>query len=670
MSSFFWPLTELEKHGFGPQIPLFHSRLNMNKLGKNQESKKKKAVYRLLLGVLIGFPQSYSALAEGAKQLDSKGFSNRNCKELFSNLDSKENSLLLNERGMNLVLAREHPSDKQRDQSITAEDKQAPANKKSSVSGHSSQRANSRSSVSEIYSIVNAQAKTRGEAFFARQLTEREAQALVNLTSPIWKERAAYLEDNRQGTHPERARQKPLALTEDQAWMLKQAGFSEREIERILSAVSVESGLSQFLPDLEAPQTALAKRIQEGKPLSPGEEVSILVSGLENYVARVVKFDGPGKIIIEFPNPETGGLSKMTINDMAFIETREGRGNIYEKVKNWPEQEESFAHNVSFAETKVFSEKYGIIKFDPKTRQIFSAYQSDRKILSMEELNLQAMIPTEPDSSNIEGSSHPEIQEQIAFARALRKLAIPPHPHNTHIEWLALKIPSIIEYARKILAKVKEEHKKAPCPIFLRSFLCAPVQELSVPDIIEQTFSAIKDLEEQAMSAIQKKEVSYVWWLTFNHNLANLVSMNRIPRRGQIPDQSRLLSKAVAHFPYRLTLPINVWEGELKEEILSMAVLNDVRPVVFSSNGRYQVEMLGGSSAAFMEHDFTHLNIADDPFNPLKYGRASPLSVFHDLGHHQFVKTSGLFERWIKEEKPSHRLYHPPFVYNLLNVYD
>ena len=619
----------------------------MTKLRKRQYSEEfwQKLARLLLAGILTAFPQPSVLLAQDVEQSGLKDFSDRDCKEVFSAgpLSDLRETGLLDPADMSYVLTEEHPLDRKRPL-ITPEDKQALSNKTGFVSGHLAQREDSRTSVSKIYSKINAQAKQEGESLFARQLTEREAQALVNLTSPIWKHRAAYLRDNRQNTQPERANQNPL--TEDQSWMLKQAGFSEREIGRILSLEAIEGGWSRFFSDLEAPQMALAKRIQEGKPLSPGEDILIFVSGLENYVARVVKFDGPGKIIIEFPNPETGDLSKMTIDDMTVNETREGRASIYEKVSDldW-RNDEKFTQSI-YAETKLFSKKYGGIKaFDLEAGQIFSAYRSDRKILSMEELNLQAGISVEPDFSKSR-ARHPEIQEQIAFARAIRRLAKPPHPHNTHIEWLALKIPSRIEYVRDILIRD---------------------QEFFVSDI-QQNLSAIKEFENQALSAIQQKKVSYVWWLAFNYNLAALVSRGGIKSRREILKDSAV-ARVVAHFPYRLTLPITVWHGELKQKDLNMAVLNDVRPVAFSSNDGKEVKEIG-YSYDFMDHDFFHLEIADDPFDETNYDRISPLSVFRDLGYHQFVKTSGLLERWTERAKPYHRRHHQPFVFDLLGVYD
>ena len=443
------------------------------------------AVCRVLLGAFIAFTvPGVAVLAQDTKQPDLRGLSSQKCENLFS--------------GKTL---------------IAPEEKKAIPNaipNNASVFSHPIQRESSSSSVSEIYSLINAKAKQEGEFLLGRNLTEREAQALVNLTSPIWKHRAAYLElleresdiISLSDTQTEKSQSKPHTLTEDQSWMLKQAGFSREEIEQILSVengltgdqswmlkqagfsereieqmVSVENGMSLFLPDLEAPQMALAKKIQEGEPFSLGEKPLIFVRGLENYVARVTKIDGPGKIIIEFPNPETGDLNTITLNDITVSETREGRENIHERVKNWEEsqvdvdsaraekllQESSVSASIAAyvsayqavrpeelfqkvsAEAKIFSKKYGMIKtFDLATGQIFAAYLSDRKILSLEELNLQMEISVDPDSSNIGESIHYEIREQIAFARAIRRLAKPPHPHNTHIEYLALKIPSRI----------------------------------------------------------------------------------------------------------------------------------------------------------------------------------------------------------------------------------
>ena len=277
--------------------------------------------------------------------------------------------------------------------------------------------SNTSENVLSVYSDINKEPKRKAESFFERTLTEREAQALVNAyhATGFLPKSLAYLKES------------------EQKWILKEAGFSKEEIELIL----FYELLNKPSEALGMPQRVLIQKILAGT-VSAKENNWVYIIGSSaitnsfnsSAIGRIIRSipGNPLKIVLEMPDAETGRIIKIT-TDANKISPIDSKETFYNGNR-----------------------EYHIYAGVPEIGQIFTAYQSKRKVLSIKELNLpDENKSTKPRSEGI----YPEytkgwfeIQEQIAFGKALRNLEIPPHPHKTHIEYFALKIPSHINYIR------------------------------------------------------------------------------------------------------------------------------------------------------------------------------------------------------------------------------
>ena len=233
----------------------------------------------------------------------------------------------------------------------------------------------------------------------------------------------------------------------------------------------------------------------------------------------------PQKVVLEMPDTKTGKIIKITVDLNAISDTYKDIAYISESG----------------------GREYYIHVGVPEISQIFTAYRSKRKTLSMKELNLPENKLIEPETEKL-GPKYTkgwfEIQEQIAFGKALRNLKIPPHPHKTHIEYFALKIPLHINYIRNGIARSK---------VF-------GIEEK------QTVLHRLSQLEQEAHQAIREKAVTYVWWLKFNMNLARVMSGEEIQERTK-EDYFHSLYTNIAHFPIVLTLPTI-------EGVLGTATLN------------------------------------------------------------------------------------------------
>ena len=403
----------------------------------------------------------------------------------------------------------------------------------------------SREDVLDIYSKINEEPKRKAESFFERTLTEREAQALVNAYNAeiFLPKTLAYLKEL------------------EQKWILKEAGFSKDEIELIL----FYELLSDPLDTLDMPQRDLIQKILAGT-VSVKEDNWVYTIGLAYFmknsngsdVGRIIRSipGDPPKIVLEMPDTKTGKITKITAN-----------------VNEIDPIESDIAHIEDGLDFYVYAAV-------PEISQIFSAYRSDRKILSMRELNLPENKPLGSETEAL-GPKYTngwsEIQEQIAFGKALRNLEIPPHPHKTHIEYFALKIPQHINY------------------------IIDGVTRSRVFDVEEKKtiLHRLSGLEQEASQAVQEKGVTYVWWLKFNLNLARVISREEITES----DSSYSFYELVAHFPVVLTLP--TIEGMLGKATLSRAFSNRIMPFGLVTKPTKDDNNLL-SPIQFAKHDLSH----------------------------------------------------------------
>ena len=444
-----------------------------------------------------------------------------------------------------------------------------------------------REGVLDVYSKINQEPKRKAESFLDRALTERKAQALVN----------AY--------HATYFLPKTLDYLKEleQKWILKEAGFSKEEIELIL----FYGLLSKPSEALSMPQKVLIQKILAGT-VSAKENNWVFTIGLNLFVTnnpsggdvgRIIRSipGDPQKIVLEMPDPKIGKITKITA-DMNKI-------NLTKK---------EIAHIEDGQDHYTYA---GV----PEISQIFKAYRSKRKIISMKELNLPENKPLEFETEKL-GSEYTrgwlEIQEQIAFGKALRNLKIPPHPHKTHIEYFALKIPLHINYIRNGIARSK---------VF-------GIEEK------QTVLHRLSQLEQEARQAIREKAVSYVWWLTFNLNLARVISGEEILEQTE-SDSSYLLYNNIAHFPVVLTLP--TIEGMLGTATLNRAFSNRIAPFGLVTKPTKDANNLL-SPIQFAKHDLGHAN-STNTLDTFTYSHLSERQVIDTNVHIRFMETLSGQER-------------------------
>lgn len=448
--------------------------------------------------------------------------------------------------------------------------------------------------VLDVYSEINKEPKRKAESYLERTLTEREAQALVNAyhATDFLPKDLAYLKE------PE------------QKWILKEAGFSKEEIDLIL--------FYELLGDpsdaLNRPQKALIQKILDGT-VSAKENNWFYTTGLSYFihnfsggnVGRIIRSipGDPPKIVLEMPDPKTGKITKITVN-MNEINP------IHSEI----------AHIENGLDYHVYA---GV----PEISQIFTAYRSDRKILKMRELNLpenrfpdSGLKSIGPKYTN--GWS--EIQEQIAFGEALRNLNIPPHPHKTHIEYFALKISHHTNYIRNGIIRSR---------VF------------SVED--KQTaLHRLSQLEQEARQVVRKKAVTYVWWLTFNLNLAQVISGKETLKWEENNDSH--LYQSISHFPVALILP--TIEGDLGKAALSRAFSNRIMPFGLVTKP-IKVDNNLLSPIDFAKHDIDHAN-SHNMLDTFIYSHLSDRQFLNTNVHIRFMETLSGQERKKAEEAYFH----------------
>ena len=404
----------------------------------------------------------------------------------------------------------------------------------------------SKEDVPDVYSEIQQEVKKTAESFLERTLTEREAQALLSTHYAIefLPKTLDYLKE------PE------------QRWLLKEAGFSKDEIELILY-YELLRGPSDAL--VNTPQRDLIQKILAGT-VSAKENNWVYTIGLGYFMGNINSGDlgrivksipgDPQKIVLEMPDPETGKITETTANVNAI---------------SLPREEINHFEN---------GDDYHVYAGSPEIGQVFTAYRSERKILSMEELSLPKNKPLEFRTEDV-GQKYtkgwPEIQEQIAFGKALRHLETPPHPHKTHIEYFAIKIPLHINYIRNGIIRSKVLN----------------VEEKQI------ALDRLSQLEQEAHQAVGEKAVTYVWWLKLNLNLARVIS-------GEEPeDGSFSLYNSIAYFPVVLVLP-NI-AGVLGKGTLSRAFSNRIAPFGLVTKPTKDDNALL-SPIGFVEHDLDHVS--------------------------------------------------------------
>ena len=452
------------------------------------------------------------------------------------------------------------------------------------------------------HSKFNTSWKEWGENILQRSLTETEAKALSD---------AYYI---RYFT-PENARpfrppiQKDLVelvnftdndiknlLLKERKWILNQAGFTDEEIDLLLLSdtqyknmfdkerhINKQSNTLYEIPlnDKLPPEIqALVKPLDESRQhLRESLEAGELKEGVSPYVVvqlhkniikmpyKIVKINSPNEITVQGLDGELKTLIDFHI--LPIIQRRD-----------MPD------HLIDIA--------------SPEVSQLFAAIGSNRRRVSIEELNLPQKRDLPPPPYSFYGPEYragwSQIQEGIAFAKAIRELDPPPNPYKTHIEWFVPQIPNHIENARQILRQLQKPEELPDLLLSSDNFM--PL------DKIRDMLKKIDLLEQQALKTIREEQVTYSWWLNFNSELIT-TTVPRVNENNQMYLDD--LSYVTNYFPINIFLPIKPTDSK-NLGIMSMnrSYQNNIAPIEISSTPFASYDGVFNNSLGFYTHDIQH----------------------------------------------------------------
>ena len=509
-------------------------------------------------------------------------------------------------------------------------------------------RSSSSAHIDKIHQTMNAVAKQKAEAILGRSLTETQAQALVSSSQVkrFLSKESLYLEEGLQ------------------IKILKKAGFSLYEVDQMLlkgaegfpdpsapTRVLLQSIIEGRAFQQASPYVVYASHRKFGRIVSydgPGKitieiphfitnERHIRRQQLEIKAISLSPLSGenpPIKVFLDSPLSKkdyitveiTGRDKKMrefvpvadgeSIVSAAFHSLREIETThvpYYNRFFNafhypyWDITDVSYPDHISLT-IEMMGEDGTRIDLIPVTSDInviFAALRSNRRILKNLELNLPEPEALEPAPLGY-GPEHTkgwaEIQEQIAFAQAIRSLAVPAHPYKTHIEYFANKIPIHVEYIEKgILER----------------------DDLSVQQA-QTAQQMLEELKQEAALAIRQKRVSYVWWFNFNLLLIKAAAgeeMNSDDFQDGLKNMNTRLKtylgmEVIEFFPFRMILP--AIEGELGIMTLNQALAHNVWPIgLVTKTTKVDGRLMNPEEFAL--HDIGHATDNVDTFLAIRF---------------------------------------------------
>ena len=187
-----------------------------------------------------------------------------------------------------------------------------------------------------------------------------------------------------------------------------------------------------------------------------------------------------------------------------------------------------------------------------------------------------------------------EFMEMILLKRALIEEAA--NPYATHIEYFASKIPKHIAHVRRGIEEggfLKTEDGRSQ----------ERLADGEAADIKRKAASQLESLEKQAAEKIQKKEVTYVWWLEFYGSLTKILSPSDPPHRYLTYYQERIKA-LINSFPSQLLMPSA--EGEMGILAMNAAGARGIHPLgLMNKNTMADGHLM--SPRMFGAHDMDHV---------------------------------------------------------------
>ena len=480
------------------------------------------------------------------------------------------------------------------------------------------------------YPKFNAQWKVWGENILQRGLTEIEAKALSDAyyikyflpgNDLYYLNQIAQSNELRNFTNNDI---KNLFLRE-RKWILNQAGFTEKEINFLLEGnddLYVPFDSADNLIDLAMRNSRqpydrddpwrtkfhysnkaseqLRESLENGE-LKEGINPFIMITGSDEYSPylpyKIIKINDHYNITVQGLNEEPKVLTHFSIGHLV------------------PTESYQFFKRVDIA--------------SPEVSQLFAAMGSNRRRVTIEELNLPRKkdLPPPPSSYGPEYTAGwTQIQEGIAFARGIRKLDPPPNPYKTHIEWFVPQISDHIEYARQGLRQLERDlNEKSKEEIIAKwsNYWSDEIQQLSekekngAENLIEgvanerkeymrYAFDLLNELEEDTLKVIREEQVTYQYWIDLNIQLSDLFSNYVLYLKDEY---SVFIANLMNDFPLTIALPMRSPAQKKGLGIMSLnkANQNGVAPAELTTRPVNIYDNKAGTAARFFLHDLhTH----------------------------------------------------------------
>ena len=208
-----------------------------------------------------------------------------------------------------------------------------------------------------------------------------------------------------------------------------------------------------------------------------------------------------------------------------------------------------------------------------KFEVLFEATQSEREIITLEDLNLPTPTNKEAELTK-QGygldytKGLDDLNEWAAVRRQLQELKA--NPYTTHVEYFANQIQDHIKHIEIAISSSANTMRL----IYL------------------------KKLAEEARQAITDKKVTYKWWLEFNNELSYIVS-NSFMMDPFYPSIKSYIESMIDKFPLKMMMPTT--KGELGYMILSRASNEGIYPL-----GLINKTIEGRQPIDFIKHDMEH----------------------------------------------------------------
>ena len=190
--------------------------------------------------------------------------------------------------------------------------------------------------------------------------------------------------------------------------------------------------------------------------------------------------------------------------------------------------------NPSKKTAKINIDDYVIGQGNPELETVFRAFDSSEMKLDSISLNIPPRTQ-EAEALNKKGFGPiytrglDEVNEWIAVADQLRKANV--DPYKTHIGCFADKIAAHIVHLRKLIMSFDTEPEKG------------------------KALEYVEQMETEAEQAINEKQVTYQWWINFNHKLLQF---------GKTPsgdfNHENTLKKLIHYFPMVILMPTSIGE--------------------------------------------------------------------------------------------------------------